>query len=110
MLGLLFVSGIQVLRDPLATLPLPPMGPDGRFKLLVRTLAATQTFVALLAITNYHVQIINRLASGYLVWYWWIASHILDEKKGGLGSATVVFFVMYAGIQGCLFASFLPPA
>lgn len=69
-----------------------------------------QTFVALLAITNYHVQIISRISSGYIVWYWWIASCILDEKKRRLGLGVAIFFVMYAGIQGSLFASFLPPA
>jgi phosphatidylinositol glycan class V len=63
-----------------------------------------------LAITSYHVQIINRLSSGYIAWYWWIASAILSEEKKGLGLGVVGFFVMYAGIQGGLFASFLPPA
>lgn len=109
-LALLVTSGFQMLREPSSSLKLLKPGTNEPFRLLVRTLAATQAFVALLAITNYHVQIINRLSSGYIAWYWWIASYILDEKRRGLGLGVAIFFVMYAGIQGSLFASFLPPA
>ncbi|KAK2731633.1 hypothetical protein FQN57_003266 [Myotisia sp. PD_48] len=35
--------------------------------------AFPQIVLALLAITNYHVQIINRLSSGYPMWIWYIA-------------------------------------
>lgn len=109
-LALLITSGIQSLREPSSSLKLLAPGTNEPFRLFVRALAATQSVVALLAITNYHVQIINRLSSGYVVWYWWVASCILDGKERGLGLAVTIFFVMYAGIQGCLFASFLPPA
>jgi phosphatidylinositol glycan class V len=76
----------------------------------VLTLAAIQTLVAILAITNFHVQIITRLASGYPVWYWWIANSLGNGETRKMGSGVVVFMVMYAGIQGGLFASFMPPA
>lgn len=109
-LALLITSGITTLREPSLSLGSLSPGSSGKLRLFVRTLAAIQAFVALLAITNYHVQIINRLSSGYVVWYWWIASCILDQKKQNLGWAVAIFFVMYAGIQGSLFASFLPPA
>ncbi|RJE25289.1 hypothetical protein PHISCL_02378 [Aspergillus sclerotialis] len=32
-----------------------------------------------MAFTSYHVQIINRISSGYPVWYWYIASQLLDH-------------------------------
>ena len=111
MLALFLTSGLQILREP-KRLFLPTVkGGDENIRVYVRTLAAAQACVALLAITTYHVQVINRLASGYVVWYWWIAGCILDERgRSGLGSAVTIFFVMYAGVQGGLFSSFLPPA
>ncbi|KAF4122112.1 GPI mannosyltransferase 2 [Geosmithia morbida] len=113
-LALLIVSGLQVSQNPRWVLPLVPAAGDAQRRLFVRALAGTQAFVALLAITNYHVQIVNRLSSGYVVWYWWIAAWVLSQRgnsgDGSFGSGVVIFFVMYAGIQACLFASFLPPA
>ena len=38
---------------------------------LICILALPQVTLAVLALTSYHVQIINRLSSGYVVWYWW---------------------------------------
>ena len=78
--------------------------------MFVQALAAIQTLVAVLAITNYHVQIISRLASGYAVWYWWIAGCLLDRGWKKVGYRVAVGFAMYGCIQGVLFASFLPPA
>lgn len=71
--------------------------------------------MALLALTSYHVQIINRLASGYFVWYWWIAGGLLETGKEmttmrKLALDVTVFMAMYASIQAALYASFLPPA
>lgn len=85
-------------------------GTNEQYRLFVKTLAASQTLLAILAITNYHVQIISRISSGYPVWYWWVASCLLDKRRRVWGYRTVVFITMYAGIQGGLFASFLPPA
>ena len=63
-----------------------------------------------LAVTNYHIQIITRISSGYPLWYWWLANLLSDDKTAGTGKNSVTFMVMYACIQGALFASFLPPA
>lgn len=88
---------------------------------LLRSLAYPQLVLAVLAITNYHVQIITRLASASPVWYLWLAYSLLDAgqtdgkaKARGIGSGweggVVMYMVMYGLIQAVLFASFLPPA
>lgn len=79
---------------------------------LVRSMAAAQVLLAIMALTSYHVQIITRLSSAYPVWYWWLAKNIAGEdgRPTGLAKGFVVFMVMYAAIQGVLFSSFLPPA
>lgn len=97
----------------------------------IRRFAAPQIALAVLALTNFHVQIINRISSGYPVWYLVIAvvltSRNTTEKKVEplpTQSHTIyrIFFeyttqrvvfqamIMYALIQGGLYASFLPPA
>ncbi|KAJ6785693.1 hypothetical protein PWT90_00986 [Aphanocladium album] len=107
-LTLLIVSGWQTLRRPVGASGMASPVADRR--VLVQTLAASQGVVALLALTSYHVQVISRLASGYAVWYWWIAACLMDKKSVGIGKATVTFMMMYAGIQAVLFSAFLPPA
>lgn len=100
---------------------------------LLRSMAYPQLALAIMAITHYHTQIITRIASGYPVWYFWLAYNLLESGKdmsaeanqkskagsrwgsiwqsqGGWESATVRYMVMYGLIQGGLFASFLPPA
>ena len=79
--------------------------------------AIPQISLAALALTSYHVQIITRLSSGYPVWYWWVASLTLENQKISLkgrewGTAMVIsrWMIIYAIVQGGLFASFLPPA
>ena len=86
-------------------------------QVIARRLAAPQIALVALALTSYHVQIITRLSSGYPVWYWWLASLILKDRKSSLtgrkgNAASVIskWMVIYAIIQGGLFASFLPPA
>ena len=83
----------------------------------VRSLLVPQLVLAILALTTYHVQIITRLSSGYPIWYWWLASLILEDSKvqvlGKYWSPPkiiVQWMMCYALIQGGLFASFLPPA
>lgn len=83
----------------------------------MRRLLIPQLLLAVLALTNYHVQIINRISSGYPIWYWWLAWITLDNHKfpflgKHLRSASLVVrsMVVYALIQGGLFTSFLPPA
>ncbi|TQV94928.1 DUF409 domain-containing protein [Cordyceps javanica] len=107
-LTLLMTSGWQVLHGPAAAGMASGCRADHRT--LVRALAASQAIVALLALTSYHVQVISRLASGYAVWYWWIASCLMNKSRHEIGRAAVIFMVMYAGIQAVLFSTFLPPA
>ena len=107
MLTLLIKSGTELVREPTRVLRTIA---DEECKLFVRTLAAVQTLLAVLAITNYHVQIISRLSSGYPVWYWWLGSCLMDKQRHSLGYGVIVFITMYAAVQGGLFASFLPPA
>lgn len=115
MLAILLKSGVELLRKPQHVLGFMAGEPrthdaDADGSLFVRALAAGQVVVAILAITNYHVQIITRISSGYPVWYWWVASCLMDKKRQRLGWAMAMFMMLYGGIQGGLFASFLPPA
>lgn len=84
---------------------------------MIQSLAIPQAILTVLALTNYHVQIISRLSSGYPVWYWWLASKVIDnssrdgcKQRWNVGKVIVKWMVFYALIQGGLFASFLPPA
>ena len=84
---------------------------------IARRFAPPQIILATLALTTYHVQVITRLSSGYPVWYWWLASLILEDRKTSLmgrkwSIALVIsrWMIIYAIVQGGLFASFLPPA
>ncbi|KAI5821332.1 GPI mannosyltransferase 2 [Pyronema omphalodes] len=76
---------------------------------IIKELAAAQLLLAVMAIIGYHVQIITRLSSGCVVWYWWAATKIADEAPGK-SEWIVRWMVMYALIQGVLFTAFLPPA
>jgi len=91
----------------------------------MRWFALPQIVLALLALTSFHVQIINRISTGYPVWYIMIAFAITSTKADGpLASGTsrgllankglqkwlVRSMIIYAMVQGGLFASFLPPA
>ncbi len=77
---------------------------------LLQCIAAIQLILAVLALTSYHVQIISRLSSAYPVWYWWLAQGLAGGPRSKIAGMFVAFMVMYASIQGILFASFLPPA
>lgn len=84
---------------------------------IIQRLAVPQMVLAILALTTYHVQIITRISSGYPVWYWWLTSMILERREFGLlgkqwnvAEGISKWMVLYALIQGGLFASFLPPA
>jgi phosphatidylinositol glycan class V len=79
--------------------------------------ALPQLILASLATTNYHVQIITRISSGYIVWYWWIASLLTTAEprtvlgmKWNASKWVVRWMVIYSLVQAGLFASFLPPA
>jgi phosphatidylinositol glycan class V len=79
---------------------------------LLFRLALPQLTLAVLALTSFHVQIITRISSGYPLWYLVLAWEITDGNVNEIRMArwTVRWMVMYALIQGVLFASFLPPA
>jgi len=77
---------------------------------IIRVMLAIQLILGLTTLINAHVQIITRLASGYPIWYWWIASRVTEIGNGKTSEWLVRWMVMYAMIQGGLFASFLPPA
>ncbi|OJD40661.1 glycosyltransferase family 76 protein [Diplodia corticola] len=77
-----------------------------------------QLALALLAVTNFHIQIVNRISSGYPLWYLAIASGmdcVNDPLSVAFASKDTCnslarLMVIYAIVQGALFASFLPPA
>ena len=79
---------------------------------LTRRLALPQILVAVLAFTNYHVQIITRLSSGYPLWYIWVAGRIINSspRVDGLMMIIITWMIMYSTVQAGLFACFLPPA
>ncbi|EED24390.1 DUF409 domain protein [Talaromyces stipitatus ATCC 10500] len=79
----------------------------------VLRLAIAQGILALMTLTSFHIQIINRIASGYPVWYWYLATSACGSSKplnNRLFRAAVQGMTMYALIQAVLFGSFLPPA
>ena len=138
MLAILIYSAMQALRGDSASvwtstkgqiekvqtvIPRKPVAGDKGFdeaelRGILRRLAIPQLILAVLALTSYHVQIITRISSGYVIWYWCIAAAIC-EMDGGKDTRTqgrnvsrmiVRYMVIYAILQGGLFASFLPPA
>lgn len=77
---------------------------------LIQAMALSQLVLSTLAITTYHIQIITRISSGYPLWYFWLAQKLENPATSKTAGGIVMFMVMYASIQGVLFASFLPPA
>jgi phosphatidylinositol glycan class V len=80
-------------------------------------LALPQLVLAIAAATSFHVQIVNRIASGYPVWYSMIATRLVgDQTESGSqdhkrrSQWIVRGMIVYAMAQGMLFANFLPPA
>lgn len=113
MLLILGKSGLDILsaiRTSLRTGVQNPYAGGAQLVSMVGCMAAAQTLLVLFALTSHHVQIITRLSSGYPIWYWWLARALVDGQKSGVAGGIVVFMIMYASIQGVLFASFLPPA
>ena len=103
------------------------------FEHVLPRFAVPQLVLVLMAVTSFHVQILNRISSGYVVWYFllaiWIkreddagAANKVDDKflttsvagLTGLNGVRVEWLVramiMYAVVQGGLYACFMPPA
>lgn len=110
MLFILLASGVQVFRKPTSAFNATTPEASANIQTFLRVLAAIQALLATMVLLRHHVQIISRLSSGYPLWYWWVAALLLDKKRHRRGRVIVIFMVMYAGVQGGLFASFLPPA
>ena len=72
--------------------------------------ALVQALLALLALTTFHVQIVGRIASGYPLWMGGVAAAMVRRGASKATRAVVRWVVMYAVVQGVLFAAFLPPA
>lgn len=90
--------------------------PTLRIEILKR-LALPQILLALLTFTNFHVQIITRLSSGYPLWYIWQANLIDQTQDSGtypqkrqIAQLILNWMVGYGLIQTALYSSFLPPA
>lgn len=95
-----------------------------RFASMMARFALPQLVLVVLALTSFHVQIINRISSGYPVWYIVLAlaihadkSELAEKRRGPFlawlsrNSTWIVrIMAMYAIVQGGLYASFLPPA
>ncbi|PWY87607.1 DUF409 domain protein [Aspergillus heteromorphus CBS 117.55] len=85
---------------------------------LLLRLAVPQGILALMALTSYHVQIINRISSGYPLWYWYLVYLVSGNwgqsrptlQDSRTFTVAVRAMVAYALIQATLFGSFLPPA
>jgi phosphatidylinositol glycan class V len=84
-------------------------------------LAVPQLVLAIMALTSFHVQIINRISSGCALWYLVLAIAVDDQSVGGFEGAlgllrgsraelVVRLMTGYAIVQGGLYAAFLPPA
>jgi phosphatidylinositol glycan class V len=132
MLAVLFITALAVLLEPqalLASIHEPSTHGSGNERILFThvsfQLAIPQIILAALAVTNFHVQIINRISSGCALWYIVLAVLLADhsgssrsQQQGMLGllvggkrrQMLVRVMVGYAIVQGGLYAAFLPPA
>ncbi|KAH7028111.1 mannosyltransferase [Microdochium trichocladiopsis] len=110
-LYLMIRSGIDTLQAPSGLASAASSDPGNiQAVWLGRSMAITQLLIAGLAITNFHIQIITRIASAYPLWYLWLANKLCNGKTSRFGGHVVIFMILYATIQGALFASFMPPA
>ncbi len=75
----------------------------------LRKFVVPQLLLTFLALTKSHVQIVLRISSGYMVWYWWLATRV-TFRSTDVSMIALRFSIIYAMLQGGLFASFLPPA
>ncbi|KAG9187446.1 phosphatidylinositol glycan, class V [Alternaria panax] len=124
---LLLTSSVTILRSgvqrPLHGRPVPQTGgtakPWNGTSAICKLpeLAFPQLILALTAVTSFHVQIVNRIASGYPIWYLVVATWLVDSgstARTEKGSQKARWYVqggiIYCLVQGMLYANFLPPA
>ncbi|KAL1995748.1 hypothetical protein VTN49DRAFT_614 [Thermomyces lanuginosus] len=108
MLGLLAASSLFAFQHRLGMKP-----PDPVRRALLTRIAIPQALLAFLALTTYHVQTINRISSGYPLWYWYVASlgiESLASRSRRIFPRVVQSMALYGLVQAALFGSFLPPA
>lgn len=128
MLAMLFLAALAVLLEPQTLLSsvdsASKASPEGEGRLFTHMcvqLAIPQIILAAMAVTSFHVQIINRISSGCALWYIVLAILVADHSRGPqqgllgmLGGKNrerlVRVMVAYAIVQGGLYAAFLPPA
>ena len=70
---------------------------------LIQRFAIPQVLLVVLALTSFHVQILNRISSGYPLLY-------IGLAQSSSSRWATHWLVVYAVVQGGLYASFLPPA
>jgi len=132
---LVYFEPSQVLEHINHSVPSQTMGKrdadSALFTHITAQLALPQLILAIMALTSFHVQIINRISSGCALWYLVLAIAVNDvrsndrtsRRSGGpaVGAWSMLFkgrrtevlvrlMVGYAVVQGGLYASFLPPA
>jgi phosphatidylinositol glycan class V len=128
MLAVLSITALAVLLEPQRLLASvignSKTGSESERSLFTHVcvqLAFPQIFLAAMATTSFHVQIINRISSGCALWYIVLAVLVVDRSgspptgllgmlRGRKGELLVRVMVAYAIIQGGLYAAFLPPA
>lgn len=119
MMSIMMISGIWALKGDSRKESQASNGSKGgpqskskafsRGSSVLRNLAVSQLLLAVVTLTTAHVQIITRISSASPVWLWYLS----DLASGGnarWAGRSVIFMVMYAIVQGGLFASFMPPA
>ncbi|KAF7521340.1 hypothetical protein G7054_g12485 [Neopestalotiopsis clavispora] len=112
MIYLLTKSGWSMLGESVLEIknPKSPADAFAGASLLVAAMAFSQLLLAGAAVTTYHIQVITRISSAYPLWYFWLARQLGQADTSKRAGGIVMYMVMYATIQGVLFASFLPPA
>lgn len=131
MLFVLFFTALSAYFEPsrvLVRIDRSTIGPAGGaansalFTHMTSQLAIPQFILAIMALTSFHVQIINRISSGCALWYLVLAIALNDPSPSGPEDAWSVLFrngrteflvrlmAGYAIVQGGLYANFLPPA
>lgn len=113
MFTIMAISGVWALRgsppgNEANTRVKDKSAPEPQGYQVLRSLAVVQLLLAVYTLTTAHAQIINRISSSSPVWLWYLAVGFV--KRQPLARNFVVFMVIYAVVQGGLFASFLPPA